>query len=63
MTVPVSPDCVPAPARVTATGRHATTQGAACSHLHNAFGPGCPWCMPAAGTAQAVPFWLPGGAR
>ena len=45
----------------------ATTQGTAttdCTYLHSAFGPGCPYCVTAAGSAvaQAAPFRLPGGA-
>lgn len=38
---------VPARSRTpNGSGRHAATQGTACDHLHNAFGPGCPYCTP-----------------
>ena len=31
----------------------ATTQGTGCGYLHNAYGPGCPYCMSAMGSAVA----------
>ena len=43
----------------------ATTTDVDCGYLHGPAGPGCPYCMTAAGSAVAqkmVPFWLPGGA-
>jgi hypothetical protein len=33
-------------------GDTARTQPVDCAHLHNAFGPGCPYCRPTAGAER-----------
>ena len=60
------PDMTPAISGQT-FGDTAPTHPVDCAHLHNAFGPGCPYCRPAAGAERlagqpdsGTPHWVTG---